>query len=71
MSPRVSMFFESSLAMSKDMMLGALSTVTKKTVGMTFETPGLEEVWGFQTIDRRVEDERYYSWACSIDNIFP
>ena len=43
MSPRVSMFFESSLAMSKNMMLGALSTVTKKAVGMTFETPGLEE----------------------------
>ena len=57
MSPRVSVFFESSLATDKDMMLGALRAVTKKTVGVTFETPGLEEVWGFQRIDRRVEDE--------------
>ena len=32
MSPRVSVFFESSLAMSKDMMLGALRTVTNKTL---------------------------------------
>ena len=64
----VSVFFESSLATNKDMMLGVLRTVTKKTVGVTFETPGLEEVWGFQRNDRRVEDECYYR---VIYKIFP